>query len=413
MLLSRSAPYLRWYDPNKTLIGLNSLHPFGYGSPFANGGIDTVVMPDGRLQAWKARGGDFQRMAIDPEALLTADSGSNTITTELDARNAEIIAGAKRRSAFLGRVMLDMHFHGDAESVSTGWQYDDVFDGGTKAARLDFVFNRLGRAIQANRTLGLSPGECCLDMFNEPPYPGVVATATYISHMRAWWRTLRDVMPEHTIIVGGNTLNSVDGTPEGNVNGSGLKAMTASHFDLNTGFSIHGYESGVFTHQGLDGNIYQYMHGLTFPAANHPGGRSAAEAAFTAATVSEGNHDGITASSALNSVVTQTTWSSSLAEYFATYGSKSALAARLAVATTWLGGNNKRIFNTEFGVNYAGLDDSDATSVTAFVQATREIAQEAGINCVVIHEDHGSNFGVQDTSTPWALNSAIAAGLFP
>lgn len=412
MLFARSN-FLRWYHPDKLQIGLNCFQPFGFGYPFANGGDDATVMPDARITKIKTTGFDFVRLVVDPEALLTADSASNVTTTQLDSRIAEVIAGVARRTGLGLKVMVDFHFHGTAVSVSSGWDFISVFDGGTKATRVGFVLARLAAAIHTATRTSCYPANVCLEIFNEPPPAADVATATYITQLETWWAQVRAVMPLHTILVGGNNYNAMDGTPAGAA--SGLTSLTASHFDANTGFVIHNYESPAYTHQGVDGTIYQYGHNISWPATANVS-EAAVKSAWTAATVSEGNHDGVTASTALDLVVTQDTFFSSIHQFYATYGTRAALATYLAVATGWsdsAGISRKRIFNTEFGCNFAGSDDTDDASAAAFVTAVRQNADTAGINCIVIHEMQGSNFGIQNTSTPWAFNSSIQTALFP
>jgi endoglucanase len=406
MFLSK-APFYRWGNPNKTLIGLNCFQPFGYGYPFANGGNDATVMPDARITGLKTVGFDFLRMVVDPEPLLSADSASNVTTTVLDSRIAEVIAGMARRTALGLKVIVDMHFHGDAVSYAAGWSWTDVFDGGTKAARLSFVLGRLGAAIHATtRTTG-KPSNVAFEIFNEPPNPSSISTATYITNIETWWAATRAAMPLHTIIVGGNGYNAIDGTFAGAA--AGLTSLTASHFDINTGFAIHQYESPTFTHQAVPG-FYQDVHGLTFPATSHTGGRAQAESTFTTDATANGD------SGIIDGFVNQTSNSYSFYQYFNTYGTKALLATYLANATSWgdsAGISRRRILNTESGVNFGGATDATAASAAAYIQALRENAEAAGLGSFVVHEMQGSDFGIQSSSNPWALNASIQAALFP
>jgi hypothetical protein len=389
-----------WCNASKTLLGVNCLQPFGYGYPFTNGGNDAAAMPDERLNKLVSLGFDYVRMAVDPEPLLSADSASNVTTTVLDSRIAEAIAGVARRTAVGLRVIVDFHFHGSATSYAAGWTYTDVLDGGTKATRAGFVLVRLATAIAANCSASL----VCFEVFNEPPAPGLYSTANWITQIETWWTAVRAVMPAHTIVVAGNNLNAIDSLPAGVT--SGLTALTASHFDTNTGFAIHEYESAVFTHQGVVGSVFEYGHNIYFPASRNTS-QAAVEAAFTAAAGGDSN--------AINTVVTQTGWASSIAEYYATYGTQAKLAVRLKVATDWAvaaGISKKAIFSTEGGVNFLGTDDAPDDSATAFIRAAKENAQAAGIACFTVHEMQGSNFAVQNTSSPFALKPPIQAALF-
>ena len=400
------APALRWKSEQGLQIGMNCLQPFGFGYPFVNGsGDDATIMPDSRLNKIRETGFDFVRMVVDPEPLLAADSASNVETTELDSRIAEVIFGVGRRVAANMKVIVDLHFHGELVSYLPGWNYVDVFDGGTKAARLGFVLTRLGASIHTAARMVCPPDMVCFEIFNEPPGPALVSTASYIKHIESWWTQVRAVMPQHTIIVGGNNSNAIDGRLAGTT--SGLISLTASHFDQNTGFAIHCYTSPVFTLQAVTGTIFQYAHNIKFPASDN-----ASEGAIKKAFVIAARDD----SEAIKAVVTKNSQYSSIHQFFTIYGTKTALAAYLAVATAWAdraGISHKRIFNTEFGVNFAGTEDADDSSVANFLRATREISEDAGLNCITLHEMQGSNFGIQNSSAPWEFNSSILGALFP
>lgn len=412
------ASSLQWQDPHKTLIGLNCLQPFGYGitlngayvaSPYENGGSDAQVMPDARLTAIKAAGFDFVRMAVDPGTLMAAGTD-----TALDGLIAQVMTGVARRTSRGLKVIVDLHFAGGNPAVSA-WGYVAVLDGvnGAKFTRFKHCAARLGAAIHAAAGTTCTPSDVCLEVFNEPPGPWDISTASWSIHLHDLFLAVRAALPLHTIVVGGNCFNALDATAGGQT--SGLTALSPAGFDENTGFAFHPYESALFTFQGWAGTQYQYMHGLTFPATLHPGGQAAAASAFTAVAGSEGDHDGVAAADALNACVTQAAWSTSVAQYFSRYGNKASLAARLATVTSWAiaaGLTKKRLFNTEVGVNFAGADDATEESAAAFIAAVREISQEACINCLTIHEMQGSDFGIQDTSAPWTFKAAIIAALF-
>jgi hypothetical protein len=162
----------------------------------------------------------------------------------------------------------------------------------------------------------------------------------------------------------------------------------------------------VFTHQAVSATIFRYAHGVRFPAADNASEQALKEAFIRAAG---------TDNDAIEEVVKKDSHFSSIHQFFATYGSRTALAAYLAVAIVWAdraGISHKHIFNTEFGVNFGGKDDADEESAANFVRAVREISEDAGINCITIHEMQGSKFGIQSPSTPWEFNSSIRDALF-
>lgn len=394
---------MAWYDANRVLIGLNCLQPFGWGYPYTNGGADTTVLPAARLAAIKDTGFDFVRMAVDPETLLAADGASNEVTTDLDARIDEIMDGVARRTAAGLRVIVDMHFHGFSVSYASGWQFDDVFDGGTKATRVQFVLVRLATQIDALT----DPDEVAFELFNEPPAPYTIATATYTAQMASWATAVRAVMASHWMVIGGNASNAQDSVLAGST--SGLTSLDPTDYDDTVLYTFHGYESGCFTLQATSGSIYEDVHNLVFPAAEHPGGETQASDDFTA----EATANGRTAN--IDPVVTQTTWASSLHQYFVTYGSKALLKTRETVVATWADNasvSRRRILNGEFGVNFVGTTDASVDSAMHFVRALREIAQELGFGGICVHEMQGSNFRVQNTSAPYAFDANIRQALF-
>ena len=398
-----------WVPPSwsadKLLIGLNCFQPFGFGFPFINGGAnDDGILPAARLATIKNAGFDFVRLVIDPEALLTADGASNSVTINLDARIHEITVAIERRLAAGLKVIADLHFHAGEISVQAGWQYDNVLDGlhGPKFIRLDFVTARLAEALKV-----FSPAEVAFELFNEPPFPQIVPTSRWIASLERLWLSARSHLGNHTLIVGGNALNAFDSKQAGAGRTSGLTALDARRFDQNTGFAIHDYEGAVFTQQGVVNTIYRYMRGLTYPATDHPGGRAAAEHAFLEAA---GNDH-----TAIDAVVNHHHWASSLSQYFSTYGDQAALVARLSIVLAWAesaGLTRNHIMITETGVNFAGNDDAPEDSAALRLRHARQNAQAAHINCLVVHQMQGDGFGIQSPASPWRFNEKILAALF-
>lgn len=414
------AAFLRWGNPGKTMIGLNCMHPFGFGvssggaytytgnGPFTNGGTDAVCMPPDRLAKIKFVGFDFVRMAVDPGVLAAAASDS-----VLDTLNNQIVAACLTRITAGLKVIVDIHVN-SSHPVS-GWSYTDFVDGpsGVKMTRLKYVVARLARAMWAARTTSCPPSHVCIELYNEPPTEATFVTATYNTQIKDYYDAIRAVCG-YTLIVGGSNVNAKDGTAAGD-GASGLTHLDPTQFDGNTAFAFHDYEPFVFTHQGVSGTIYHCMHGLTFPLTDYPGGQAAAETAFTSRANAEGH------SSNINPVVTQTGWWSSINKAFTDQATKTMMATRLAVCTAWADSNSvnrRRVFDTEGGVNFRAADSigvsGDATTAyaAAWLQARRENAVAAGIGCVCVHEMQytSSDFGIQDSTTPWDFDATILAG---
>jgi hypothetical protein len=409
---------LVWGDPTKLMVGMNCFQPFGFGAssggvytytgngPFTNGGVDTVVLPDARLAAIKSAGFDFVRMVVDVAALLAAPNDAT-----LDGLIAQLIAGAMRRVNAGLRVIVDMHVLPGNHPVH-GWSRNDLIDGpsGPKMTRMKYVVARLAAAMSGP----CPPSSVCLELYNEPGRASAYVTSSYLTQIKDYWSAVRAAC-RFTLIVGGSFNNALDKTPSGDVR-DGLTALTASNFDANTGFAFHDYTPPVFCMQGVAGSVYEDMHGLTFPLTDYPGGLAQAKADFTTAANALGHANNI------NTVVTQTTWFSSLDQAFTKYGTKALLATYLKTVTGWAdaaGIPRRRLLNTECGVSFRKADtlgtagDATDASAAAWLQALRENAQSAGIGCITIHEMQGSDFRLMETSAPWAVNGVIKAALFP
>jgi endoglucanase len=411
---------LAWQESDRLQIGLNCMQPFGFAgssggsyvaSPFVNGGADTTVLPDARLSGLRSAGFDFVRMAVDVGPLMAADSSSNVTTTVLDGLIGQIVTGVGRRTAQSLKVIVDLHPLAAGQHPVTGWDAASIIARtaltDTKWVRYKFVAARLAAALQ---TAGASTSMVCIELFNEPPAEWDMGSVAWPEQAVNLWQAVRAAC-SYTLVIGGNDYNNIDHQLSGTA-GNGTMGLTPASFDGNTGFSFHPYESSAFSHQGVASTIYQYMHGLTFPASGYPGGLSQAKADFTTAAGGDSN--------AINSVVTQTGWYSSLDRYFSEFGTKALLATRLGTLTAWAdaaGISRKRLFNTEFGVSFGGADtrptagDAYLADAAAWIQAHRENADEAGINCITLHELQGSDFGISETATPYSIPSSIKGAL--
>lgn len=416
---SFAKPTLLFKDASKTMIGINSMQPFGYAAstgawgsatytanPYVNGGADTTVWPNERLDARKANGYDFIRMAVDVGPLCAA---ANDAT--LDDLISQIITGATRRMARGLKVIVDLHVLINGQHPVPGWDGSSIIAGGVngiKFQRLIYVAKRLASQIWALRFSTCNPTNICLELFNEPPFFSEFTASTWTVMSESYWAQVRSVCGL-TLLIGGTDYNSLDSALSGSV-GAGLTGLRAAKYDENTIFVFHPYEAAVFTHQGITNSVYEYAQNLTYPAWLHPGGLAKAKADFTTLANAAGN------ASALNSVVTQDGWASSLYRYFYEFGNKSLLAKRIKIVTDWAdaaGISRKQLGNSESGVNHQGANDASAASMSAWIRDMRENAQAAGIGFITIHEEQGSSFAISDTtSEPWTHNEAMRAALF-
>ncbi len=180
---------MRFTAPNKPLVCLNELQPFGFGlsshrlgsttydiDPFRNGGDDPQVMPDERLQNIRSVGFDCVRMAIDIAALMAASDDAM-----LDRLVEQLMAGISRRVTVGLKVIADIHPLPSGAHPVSGFADVDIIDGpmGPKFRRLLQVVSRLAAR---NRRQDFYPAEVALELFNEPPAPSSVRNESILEY---------------------------------------------------------------------------------------------------------------------------------------------------------------------------------------------------------------------------------------
>jgi aryl-phospho-beta-D-glucosidase BglC (GH1 family) len=415
-------PSMAFNGSGKLLLCLNVLQPFGYGissgqrgaatydgDPFENGGRDREVMPDERLQYIHSVGFDCVRMAIDVAALMASPNDA-----ALDRLVEQVANGVARRVKIGLKVIADVHpLPGGTHPVS-GFADVDMIDGpsGPKFRRLLQVVSRLAVAIGTRSR----PSDVALELFNEPPPPNAFSRrAPWNKQIETYWGEIRRVLPDHTLIVAGMGFAEIDGTITGSL-GSGLTNLRPERYDANTGFAFHPYESPLFTQQG-DPGFYSHVHGLSFPAADHPGGQKRAESDFIADVNSDAKLSLEKKRTLVTDFIQTARHSYSFARYWREFGSREALAARLAVLTFWAdshGLDRRQIMNTEFGVNRNQTsceNRAPSQSANAFIKATREISEMAGIGAFTIHEMQGSCFAISRGTPPFSFDAEILSAL--
>ncbi|MGY4368181.1 endoglucanase [Bradyrhizobium sp. LB1.3] len=378
-------------------------------NPFRNGGADLDVMPDGRLRYISSSGFNCIRMAVDVGALMAA---ADDLT--LERLLGELIAGVERRVRSGLKVIVDIHpLPKDAHPVH-GFSDVDVIDGpdGQKFQRLVNVVSLLAMKLGSR----FPPEDISLELFNEPPEVGAFsAKTTWNDQIEVYWQRIRNVLPNHLLIVAGMGYAAIDDTTSGG-RGGGLLGLRPQNFDENTAFAFHPYESPLFTHQGVPG-FYEHVHNLSFPADSHLGGQEKAEADFRSSVDSDTKLPWYEKRRMIASFVGSPRHAYSFGRYWREFGSQAALAGRLDVAASWAdrhGIDRRRLFNTEFGVNRSQPSCGDlapAKSVFAFVRAVRENSERAGIGVVTIHELQGSCFAISDKRAPFELDQSILRAL--
>lgn len=413
---------LQFTGPGRPLTCINTLQPFGFGisvvregmavyadNPFQNGGPDLTVMPDERLRLIRTAGFDCVRVAIDVAVLMSA-----TDDRALDALVAQVLQGIGRRVRAGLKVIADIHPLPKGAHPVPGWSDTDIIDGpqGPKFQRLVYVVSRLASAI--SNTVAAS--DVALELFNEPPVPADFARKeTWNTQLEAYWREIRRVLPNHTIIVAGMGLAAIDGTFTG-VSASGLVALTPASFDGNTAYAFHPYESATFTHQGYPG-FFSHVHSLTFPADAYPGGQKQAEKNFEASVRADTTISWLLRQKIIADFVTRRRRSYSFERYWREFGSKETLAARLAAVTKWGDANGldrRQLMNTEFGVarNREGCTAAAPDQSAAnFIKATVENSRAQNIGVITLHEIQGSCFAVADNQPPYQFDEGILSAM--
>lgn len=413
---------LTFVEGDKLSICLNMFQPFGYAEsarsngqevftsdPYRNGGVDVLIIPDDRLELIRAAGFDCVRMVVDVGPLLSVADD-----LPLDHLIQQIVAGIDRRISAGLKVIVDIHPLPAGTHPVSGWSDVDLIDGleGSKFKRLVGVVSSLARAIGSR----FDPSKVALELFNEPP-PNreFYQRSDWNAQIEYYWRQIRVVLPRHTIIVAGTDFASIDGTMSGESN-AGIVELRPEHFDSNTAYAFHPYESPTFTAQGAPG-FYSHVHGLTFPASRHPGGLSKAERDFVGAVDDDNSLTVAARESQIQAFIERHDHAFSFAQYWEKFGSFAGLERRFEIVTKWAdknGMSRRQLFNTEFGVSHTQATCPNAAtmeSAVAFIKSVREISAALRMGLITIHEMQGDCFGISSSSAPFNFHREILSAL--
>jgi hypothetical protein len=413
---------LTFIEGDKLSICLNMFQPFGYAEstrsngqevftsdPYKNGGADVLIVPDDRLELIRAAGFDCVRMVIDVGPLLSVPEDRS-----LDHLIQQIVTGIDRRTSAGLKVIVDLHPLPAGTHAVSGWSDVDLIDGleGSKFKRLVGVASRLARTISTR----FDPSKVALELFNEPPpNRAFYQKSDWNAQIEQYWRQIRGELPRHTIIVAGTDFASIDGTMSGESN-AGIVGLRPEHFDSNTAYAFHPYESPTFTAQGAPG-FYSHVHGLTFPASRHPGGLSRAERDFVEAVNDDDSLTFSARESQIRAFIGRRDHAFSFAQYWEKFGSFAGLERRFEIVTKWAdknGVSRRQIFNTEFGVSRAQATCPNAAnmeSAVAFIKSVREISAALRMGLITIHEMQGDCFGISSSSPPFGFHREILSAL--
>lgn len=408
-------------DSGRTLVCLNAFQPFGYGkstgppgsaaytiSPFENGGSDTEVLPNSRLGLAKSLGFDCLRMVVDVGALMSVGT-----EPQLDALVEQIQIGISRRIRSGLGVIVDVHPFPVGTHPVPGYADVDLIDGpdGPHFQRLIHVVRKLAQAVHHH----FSAAEVAVELFNEPPSPESFNTRRpWNEQIEYYWRQIRDVLPSHTLIVAGTGFAGLDGVISGD-SSAGIVNLKPEHFDANTGFAIHPYESGTFTHQGYPG-FFSHVRALPFPAGDELAMRRAKEM-FQNTVTEDPSLSLLEKFKLVLNFVYQGSQSYSFDKYSTEFGTAELLLKRLNVVTAWGDKHHlsrRQIMNTEFGVNH----DQDgcsgkASGVSAFnfIRAIRDISDASKLGLITIHQLQGDCFGIASSRPPYDFDPNIIEAL--
>nr|WP_283818417.1 cellulase family glycosylhydrolase [Bradyrhizobium diazoefficiens] len=412
---------LAFSDSGRTLVCLNVFQPFGYGksigplgsavytaSPFENGGSDTQVLPDSRLELAKSLGFDCLRMVVDVGALMSAET-----EPQLDALVEQIRIGISRRIRSGLRVIVDVHPFPVGTHPVAGFADVDLIDGpdGPRFQRLIHVVRKLAQAVRDH----FSAAEVAVELFNEPPPPESFRTRrAWNEQIEYYWKQIRVVLPSHTLIVAGTGFAGLDGLISGDPS-AGVVNLKPEQFDANTGFAIHPYESATFTHQGYPG-FFSHVRALPFPAGDEPAMRRAKER-FRNAVIDDPSLSLLQKFKLVLGFVYQGSHSYSFDKYSTEFGSAELLSKRLNVVTAWADKHHlsrRQIMNTEFGVNHdrdGCSGKAPADSAFNFIRAIRDISDASKLGLITIHQLQGDCFGIASSSPPYHFDPDIIHAL--
>ncbi|QIO35872.2 cellulase family glycosylhydrolase [Bradyrhizobium sp. 1(2017)] len=412
---------LAFSDSGRTLVCMNVFQPFGYGksigppgsavytaSPFENGGSDTQVLPNSRLELAKSLGFDCLRMVVDVGALMSAET-----EPQLDALVEQIGIGISRRIRSGLRVIVDVHPFPVGTHPVPGFADVDLIDGpdGPRFQRLIHVVRKLAQAVRDH----FSAAEVAVELFNEPPPPESFRTRrAWNEQVEYYWRQIRVVLPSHTLIVAGTGYAGLDGLISGDPS-AGVVNLRPEQFDANTGFAIHPYESATFTHQGYPG-FFSHVRALPFPAGDEAAMRRAKEM-FRNTVIDDPSLSLLEKFKLVLGFVYRGSHSYSFDKYSTEFGNVELLSKRLNVVTAWADKHHlsrRQIMNTEFGVNHdqdGCSGKASAVSAFNFIRAIRDISDASKLGLITIHQLQGDCFGIASSSPPYDFDPDIIDAL--
>ena len=409
-IIPASAHSLAWCDDSRTMRGLNTLQSDGFilsdggvysAHPYANGGSFLDIMPPERRALIKSTGFDFIRMTIDFGPLLSAANNK-----ALDVLIDDLISHINAYTGSKLKVIVTMMAGGDP---TTGWQ--NMTDGvaGPKYQRLLNVWRRFAGAIGGS----FDSSQVAVELFNEPPFRRDIAGDAWPIQQKHLFDRVRAVLPGHTIVVTGDDLSAIDR----------VVILNPADYDANTMYRINGYEPFSISHQG-DG-YFRYIHRLTFPPEDHPGGKAQAISDVTAA-INADNSLSFLDKLTIVTNFTKLRHAEGVDTYFDTPCNSNFIENRIKKVTDWAanhGLSNRHIIVGEFGARgdfrIKGADDrlvdtlaGTLTTRANFMRTWREKIEAAKLGAWCAHEARGPDgFSLTQNEVMWKFTPELMTAL--
>jgi hypothetical protein len=398
-----------WQNDSRTLRGVNILQPFGWvmttrGAyafhPYINSGTFSHIMPAERRALIRSTGFDFVRMTVDFGPLLSARDDAT-----LDRLIDEIMSGVDLYIASGLKVLIVLFSPADLAVWPT------ITDGvaGPAFSRLVTVWQRLAARIAVRTT----PAQVAVELFNEPPAPAAIKTSPWPVQQKYLFDRVRAVLPAHTMVVTADNYSSIER----------LILLNPADYDANTSFKFSGYDPLVLSHQGYD--YWKYIHRLTFPPLDHPGGKARAISDFITAVNAD---DGLSFVDKTRTIFkfTQSHAFEGIDTYFDTPCDAAFMAARIKVVTDWAaahGISTRRLVVGEFGArgDYESttpdgsrivVQAGTATTQAKFYEAWRLQMEAAKLGAWCAQEINGpAGWSLALGKPPWTFRPDLIAAL--
>ncbi|WP_336958762.1 hypothetical protein [Sphingobium aquiterrae] len=231
---------------------------------------------------------DVIRVMIDPQKFLETDGSDAALAPWLTVIGHVVDSVLAHNMKII--ICMTPATGGDQGSLGENtlrWAYanqDPLWD---KAVKVWTAVDKLLNAYES--------GEAALELWNESEeYPsGTPANDVYIHLISALHKAMRKIVgPRIKHIIGSPFYASHVGFT-GSYSQSGLPdaGFKANLFGKHVGYACHAaYYPNIFTHQGLYGNDYQFIHRMAFPA--DPAVKDATIAAYQADAAAAGVSSG-------------------------------------------------------------------------------------------------------------------------